>query len=197
MVAGAEGSAEVPTTSRLVDTKSLVKLDHYHGEKEKFHVWKWELYVAMRSLDSQMAVMMKHVENNLTVDFNLAGLSDVETKKASETYTILALLCKNEAAQFVMNAEEGNGFMAWRDLCRAKMVRSSTALIKKLMEPEFKSTDPRVNLKSWQKAAQDYFDKTGERIPESIRRIVYVNKVAPPRDAAALDHEPVPLAHLH
>ena len=89
-----------------------------------------------------MAVMMQHVENNLTVDFNLAGLSDVETKKASETYTILALLCKNEAAQFVMNAEEGNGFMAWRDLCRAKMVRSSTALIKKLMEPEFKSTDP-------------------------------------------------------
>ena len=69
--------------------------------------------------------------------------------------------------------------MAWRDLCRAKIVRSSTALIKKLMEPEFKSTDPRVNLKSWQKAAQDYFDKTGERIPESIRRIVYVNKAPP------------------
>ena len=134
----------------------------------------------MRSLDSQMAVMMKHVENNFTVDFNLVGLNDVETKKASEAYTILALLCKNEAAQFVMNAEEGNGFMAWRDLCRAKMVRSSTALIKKLMEPEFKSTDPRVNLKSWQKAAQDYFDKTGETIPESIRRTVYVNKVAPP-----------------
>ena len=31
MVAGAERSAEVPSTSRLVDTKSLVKLDHYHG----------------------------------------------------------------------------------------------------------------------------------------------------------------------
>ena len=105
MVAGAEGSAEVPSTSRLVDAKSLVKLNNYHGEKEKFHVWKWELYVAMRSLDSQMAVMMKHVENNLTVDFNFAGLSDVETKKASETYTILALVCKNEAAQFVINAE--------------------------------------------------------------------------------------------
>ena len=60
-----------------------------------------------------------------------------------------------------MNAEDGNGFMAWRDLCRAKMDRSSTALIKKLMEPEFKSTDPRVSQKSWQKVAQDYFDKIG------------------------------------
>ena len=40
-----------------------------------------------------------------------------------------------------------------------------------------------------QKAAQDYFDKTGERIPESIRRIA--------RNAAALDHEPDPLGHLH
>ena len=85
MVAVAEGSAEVPTTSKLVDTRSLVKLRDYHGEKEQFHVWKWELYVAMRSIDSNMAVMMKHVENNLAVDFNLAGLSDVETKKASET----------------------------------------------------------------------------------------------------------------
>ena len=129
MVAGAERSAEVPKTSPLVDTKRVVKLDLYHGEKEKFHSWKWKLYVAIRSLDIKMAVMMKHVENNLTVDFNLAGLSDVETKKASDIYTILALLCKNEAAQFVMNAEEGNGFMAWRGLCRAKMVRSSTALI--------------------------------------------------------------------
>ena len=35
MVAGAERSAETQTTSRLVDTKSLVKSDHYHGEKEK------------------------------------------------------------------------------------------------------------------------------------------------------------------
>ena len=50
MVAGAEGSAEVPSTSRLVDTKSLVKLDHYHGEKEQIHVWKWELYVAMNEV---------------------------------------------------------------------------------------------------------------------------------------------------
>ena len=71
MVAGAQGSTEA--TSRLVDTKSLVKLDHYNGEKEKFHVWKSELYVAMRSLDTNMAVMMKHVWkiSRLTSTFQL------------------------------------------------------------------------------------------------------------------------------
>ena len=60
------------------------------------------------------------------------------------------------------------------------MIRSSTAFIKKVMDPDFKSSDPRVNLKSWQKEAQNYFDKTGVTVPESIRRTVYLNKVAPP-----------------
>jgi hypothetical protein len=34
MVAGAAGS------TRLVDTKGLVRFEHYYGEKEKFHAWK-------------------------------------------------------------------------------------------------------------------------------------------------------------
>jgi hypothetical protein len=173
MVAGAAGS------TRLVDTKGLVRLERYYGEKEKFQAWKWELYVAVRAMDPPLASMLKHVENNFNVEFGLNRLNEDERKKASDVFTILALLCKGEAAQFIMNSEEGNGFMAWRDLCRAKMIRSSTALIKKLMEPEFKSADPRVNLKTWQKEAQSYFDKTGETVPEAIRRTVYVNKVSP------------------
>jgi len=126
MVAGAERSAEGPTTSWLVDTTILVKLDHYHGEKEKFRLWKWKLYVALRSLDIEMAVMMKHVENNLTVDFNLERFSDDEKKKAYEAYTILALLCKEDAADLVANTEKGNGFMAWRNLCREKELQNDS-----------------------------------------------------------------------
>jgi hypothetical protein len=77
MVAGAQGS------TRLVDTKGLVKLEHYNGEKDKFQTWKWELYVAMRSMDPMIAQMMKHVENHPNVDFSLNTLLDVEKRKAS------------------------------------------------------------------------------------------------------------------
>ena len=172
MVAGA-GS------TRLVDTKGLVKIDPYHGEREKFLAWKWEFYVAVRSMSVELAGQLQFVENHLNDDYSINRLNDTEKVQAGELFTILALLCKGEAASYIMNSEDGNGYAAWRDLCKSKMVRSSTALMRKLMEPEFTNVDPRVNLKQWKKDAQAYFEKTGERVPDSIKPTVYVNKAAP------------------
>jgi len=164
---------------RLLNVKHLLKVEPYRGEKGKFLSWKWEFQVAVRAMAPELTQPMKFIESHLENDYKLSRLSEQEQKQAQNLYTMLAMLCKDDAAEFVMTSEEDNGFEAWKALIRTRTVRSATALMNKLMEPDFTSSDPRVNLKAWNKQAQTYFEKTGERVADTIRRTVYINKVAP------------------
>ena len=42
----------------------------------------------------------------------------------------------------------------------------------------FTSPDPRINLRQWNKHAEEYATRTGERVSDGIRRAVYMNKTA-------------------
>jgi hypothetical protein len=102
-------------------------------------------------------------------------------------YAILALTCKGAAAPYVKSAAPGNGFDAWKKLCRKFQVRSQIALLNRLLHPKFSSSDPRVNLAEWQREVQDYEKISGDRVTDSTRRSIYMTQIAP----EALRH------HLH
>ena len=84
----------------------------------------------------------------------------------------LPVLCKDVAFTRVAVAETGNGYEAWRRLCRSKTVRSSAAAFTTLMNPNFTSADPRVNLQIWDRDALSYERKSGEKIPKGIRKSI-------------------------
>ena len=132
--------------TRLIDTKSLLQVTPYHGDKASFLGWK------------------RSSEN--------LELSD-------QACTLLASLCKDEACAYVRSAEDGNGSQAWQALRRARTAQNATNILNQLLEPTFTSPDPRINIRRWNKNAEEYATRTGERVSDGIRRDVYMKIIAP------------------
>ena len=118
----------------------------------------------------------KKIEDNINQDFRKSRLSAGDLELSDQAYT---LFCKDEASAYVRSAEDGNGYQAWQALLRARTARNATNLLNQLLEPTFTSPDPRINIRQWNKNAEEYATRTGERVSDGIRRAVYMNKIAP------------------
>ena len=182
-MSGAEGDTSPPLSSnitKLIDTKSLLHISPYNGDKNAFLDWKWSFLVAVRAISRPLFDALKRVEENVGQDFKKERLSGDDIELAEHAYTLVALLCKDEASSYIRSAEDGNGYQAWQTLLRAKTVRNATSLLNQLLDPAFTSPDPRINLRVWNKNANEYTARTGERVSEGLRKSVYLNKIAPP-----------------
>ena len=116
---------------------------------------------------------LKKIEERMNSDFRKSRLSNEDLELSD------ALLCKDEACALVRSAEDGNGYQAWQALLRARTARNATNLLNQLLDPTFTSPDPRINFRQWNKNAEEYATRTGERVSDGIRRAVYMNKIAP------------------
>lgn len=168
----------MPITNSI-DLKSLLKLEKYAGEKEKFKDFKWQLYVAVRVLHDGLLTRLEWVEKHLEEDYAMSRLDPADQALSTEAYTLLALLCTDQALEYVKAAEENNGFEAWKQLCKGRMLRSSVALLDQLLDPKCSSTDPRVNIRNWQGEVRDYQSRTGDTINDVTKKSIYMNKLAP------------------
>ena len=92
---------------------------------------------------------------------------------------MLALLCTVESCAFVRSAEDRNSYQEKQALLRARTARNATNLLNQLLEPNFASPDPRINLRQWNKNAEEDETRTCKRVNEGIRKAVYMNKIAP------------------
>ena len=55
--------------SRLTDTKSLLQVTPYHGDKASFLGWKWSCLIAVRAMGKPLYEGLKKFEDNLNQDF--------------------------------------------------------------------------------------------------------------------------------
>ena len=117
--------------------------------------------------------------DELDVPLKLELLSEEDRRVAAGVSTFLLHLCKDDAATRVAQAEDDNGLEAWRILCKAKLPRSSSAAMKALMNPVFEMADPRLRLQYWDREAQRYEKRFGEKVPESLRKSIYQDSIAP------------------
>ena len=90
----------MPITNSI-DLKSLLKLEKYAGEKEKFKYFKWQLYVAVRVLNDGLLARLEWVEKHLDEDYTMIRLSPEDQVLSQEAYTLLALLCTDQALEYV------------------------------------------------------------------------------------------------
>ena len=167
----------------------------YHGDKASFLGWKWSFLIAVRAICKQHYEGLKKIEDNTNHVFRKYRLSNEDLELLDQSYTLLALLCKDEACACVRSAEDGNGNQAWQGLLRARTAWNATNLLNQLLEPTFTSPDPRINLRQWKKNAEEYATRTGERASDGIRKAVYMNKICTTRHATAFDVESVPSEH--
>eukprot|EP00971_Amphidinium_carterae_P231570 4595694-Amphidinium_carterae.1 len=72
--------------------------------------------------------------------------------------------------QYVRGAEEGNGQQTWQALLQAKSVRNASALLTQLFDPKLSSTDPRENIRLWNRNCREYDHRTGESISDGLRK---------------------------
>ena len=56
-------------------------------------------------------------------------------------------------------------------LLRARTARNATTFMNQLLQPTFTSPDPRIDSRQWNKNAEEYATRTGERVSDGIRRV--------------------------
>ena len=66
----------------------------------------------MRAINRPLYEGFKKIEDNMSQDFRKSRLSKEDLELADQAYTLLALLCKDEACACVRSAEDGNDYQA-------------------------------------------------------------------------------------
>ena len=165
--------------STTVDTKGILTVEDYWGEEDKFLSWKRILYSAFEAINPLWQQACKHIETDTKRKIPLRSLTPEESTMAHDIHRFLLHKCKGDAATRVQSSEDGNGFEAWILLCDSKLPKSSTAPFAALMDHVFSSNDPRLNLQQWDKDALRYEEHFGEKVPETMRRSIYQNRIAP------------------
>ena len=148
----------------------------HHGDKASFLGWEWSFLIAVRAISKPLYEGLKKIEDNMNQDFRKSRLSIEDLEVSDQAYTLLALLCKGEACAYVRSAEDVNGYQAWQALLRSRTARNATNLLYQLLEPTFTSPDPRINIRQWNKNAEENATRTGERVSDGIRWAVYMNR---------------------
>ena len=72
--------------------------------RQVFLVEKWSFLIAVRAISKPLYEGHKKIEDNMNQDFRKSRLSIEDLEQA---YTLLALLCKDEACACVRSAEDG------------------------------------------------------------------------------------------
>ena len=79
---GAIGSSREQSTpqstapvTRLVDTKSLLQVTPYLGDKSSILGWKWSFLIAARAVSKPLYERFKNIEDNMSQDFRKSRLS--------------------------------------------------------------------------------------------------------------------------
>ena len=69
--ATSSGSPQTSTLSvtRLIDTKSLLQVTPYHGDKASFLGWKWSFLIAVRAISKHLYEGLEKNEDNMNQDF--------------------------------------------------------------------------------------------------------------------------------
>ena len=178
-------SAAAPTTSvssmaslaRSIDTKGMLKIDPYYGEKEKFVQWNVTFYSAIETVDGAAVTDYKKNETKLDFLIDFEKLQDEDKERSRAVATFLLALRKEDAFnRIATDCERGNGYEAWRRLCKSKFTRSTAGALTALMHPTFTLTDPRMRLQQWDREAMMYEQRFGEPLPDALRRSVYQNQ---------------------
>ena len=58
-----------PSVTRLIDTKSLLLVTPYHGDKASSLGWKWSFLIAVRAISKPLYEGLKKIEDNMNQEF--------------------------------------------------------------------------------------------------------------------------------
>ncbi len=95
-----------------VNTKGLINVDEYKGEKQKFVAWKITFYNAIEAIDTEACAKLRDIEVNLDSE-QLLPDEAAEKARCKVVATFLLNFCKDDAFTRVAVAETGNGYEAW------------------------------------------------------------------------------------
>ena len=73
-------------------------------------------------LNPDLLARLEWVERHVEEDFSISVLDPTDKVLSAEAYTLLALLRTDQALEHVKSAEKNNGFEAWRQLRRGRML---------------------------------------------------------------------------
>ena len=131
----------VPVT-RLIDTKSLLQVTSYHGDQASVLCWKWSFFIAVRAVSKPLYEGLKKIEDDMNQDFRKSRLSTEDLELSDKAYTLLALLCKDEACACVRSAEDGNGYPSMASFLDSTNSSECDKLLESVIGTNFHVTRP-------------------------------------------------------
>ena len=178
-----------PSETRVIDTKSLLEVTPFQGDKASFLGWKFSFWTAVTAISEPLHEGLEKIEDNINQDSRSSRLPTGHLELSDQAYTLLAFHCKDEACASVRSAEDGIGNQAWQVLLRARTARNATNFSIQLLEPKFTSRGPRITFRRWENAEENG-TRTGERVSAWIRTAVHMTTCTT-RHATTFDFGPV------
>ena len=109
-------------SKRTLDPKGVSRVDTFSGKEGQWREWAFQLRVAIKAMNSEVADIMARCETNedgyKLEDLELEFESLAVTKMAGELYDILCLCLKGDPLILVQGVTSMNGFEAWGRLYR-------------------------------------------------------------------------------
>ena len=158
------------TCNTFVRHEEFVASDSMSWRPGKFS-WLEMVFLECSASNQQTT---KKMEDNMNQDFRKSRLSNEDLELSDQAYTLVALLCKDEACAYVRSAEDGNGYQAWQALFRARTARNATNLLNQLLEQTFTSPDPRIHLRQWNKNAEENGGAVGMACALEVCRVLLI-----------------------
>ena len=166
--------------TRMIDTNNSLKIKTWAGEQSSFESFKRSVYMCIGALSSVHLEKLQIVEANRDTEYTFETITDEDKIQAREIFPHLASHVEGKAEIAVESAEEGNGFEAWRSLCRVGLIQNSDAALHILQHPHFDhGTDPRVKLQIWNRSCKQFEKQFLEKVTNSIKLSVYKRLICP------------------
>ena len=119
------------SANSTVDTKLLGKPKAYTNRREDWPGFKFVLLSYVGAVSSAIRTKMDAAERSVTT-MPLNTMGNDSQQESSTVVFILSQVLTGSSLQLLMNTESGNGFEAWRLLCRREEPQSGTARVAQL-----------------------------------------------------------------
>ena len=99
----------------MVDLRVGNKPETFAGETHEWKGWSFAMRQYIAAVDEELYLELVNVETNSLREMPLAGMSELETRRARQLVFMLTMHTKDRALQIITKlSDPANGFEFWR-----------------------------------------------------------------------------------
>merc|ERR1712194_785693 len=163
-----------------IDTRNLGRPSTFNGQDSTWRDWSIVFSSYSALVNPELRQLMEASAASVAPALNESMLGEDEVKASTELYHLLLHSCTHTALDKVVNAGSCEGLRAWQLLVERfdPRIRSRSAgQLLALLQFDF-SGDAMSKMETFKRAVLTYETSSGERVPESLRIGMVMNRIS-------------------